>query len=292
VASEAAAAFPAARRETDRIASIGIAGIGRILLWQGGSLWIGREAGVSTLHSHHAIQLTVALDDADGAFLLRDGPDDAWVAYEAAMVRPHHSHEFDGRGGSLAHVFVEPETTSGRRLVGRMSARGVTSVALDAIRAEVDALRRLWRTSTAGEDALVGASCGVVAALCGPMPAPAPVTPRISAAVDFIAHHIAQDLTLAQVAAAVNLSPSRLRHLFVAEVGTSFRGYVLWRRILVAVDAMMRGRSWTEAAHEAGFADSAHLSRTFRRTFGISPRMLLREAPDNPPSKPRDEGSP
>lgn len=40
---------------------------------------------------------------------------------------------------------------------------------------------------------------------------------------------------------------------------------------------MMEGRSWTKVAHEAGFADSAHLSHTFRRIFGISPAMLIRE---------------
>jgi AraC-like DNA-binding protein len=39
----------------------------------------------------------------------------------------------------------------------------------------------------------------------------------------------------------------------------------------------MAGSSWTEAAQQAGFADSAHLSRTCRRMFGIAPSMLLPE---------------
>jgi AraC-like DNA-binding protein len=34
------------------------------------------------------------------------------------------------------------------------------------------------------------------------------------------------------------------------------------------------GAALTEAAHGAGFADSAHLSRTFRRMFGISAASL------------------
>ncbi len=143
-------------------------------------------------------------------------------------------------------------------------------------------MRRLWHSKTARDDELVAAALRVVEALGGAAPASIAVTPRIAAAVDFIARNIARELSLAQVAAAVNLSPSRLRHLFVEEVGISYRGYVLWRRILVAVDAMMRDRSWTDAAHEAGFADSAHLSRTFRRTFGISPRMLVLEASGQP----------
>lgn len=37
---------------------------------------------------------------------------------------------------------------------------------------------------------------------------------------------------------------------------------------------MGSGSSLTEAAHAAGFADSAHFSRTFRRMFGVAPASL------------------
>ena len=78
-------------------------------------------------------------------------------------------------------------------------------------------------------------------------------------------------LSLKEAAAVAHLSPSRFRHLFVAQTGVSFRAYVLWARVETAVGAAMSGRSWTVAAQEAGFADSAHLSRTCRRMFGFTP---------------------
>jgi AraC family transcriptional regulator len=34
----------------------------------------------------------------------------------------------------------------------------------------------------------------------------------------------------------------------------------------------------TTAAHEAGFADSAHLSRTFRDTFGLAPSRIFKRS--------------
>ncbi|RIH93508.1 AraC family transcriptional regulator [Meiothermus granaticius] len=35
------------------------------------------------------------------------------------------------------------------------------------------------------------------------------------------------------------------------------------------------GVSLTEAAHTAGFADSAHLSRVYRATFGLKPSPVF-----------------
>jgi len=35
-------------------------GTGSILLWRGGSLWIGRSGEPADFHSHHAIQMAMA----------------------------------------------------------------------------------------------------------------------------------------------------------------------------------------------------------------------------------------
>ena len=53
------------------------------------------------------------------------------------------------------------------------------------------------------------------------------------------------------------------------ETGLPFRTYVLWRRLMKAVEIRAAGESLTEAAHQAGFSDSAHFSRTFLRMFGV-----------------------
>ncbi len=50
---------------------------------------------------------------------------------------------------------------------------------------------------------------------------------------------------------------------------------MLWARIKRAVRATQRGANATEAALDAGFSDSAHLSRTFRAMFGLPPSLVL-----------------
>ncbi|MBA4757998.1 helix-turn-helix domain-containing protein [Sphingosinicella sp.] len=74
-----------------------------------------------------------------------------------------------------------------------------------------------------------------------------------------------------------DLSLGRFRHLFTAEIGMPFQRYVLWRRLLIAFDAIGRQRSATEAAHMAGFSDSAHFARTIKTMFGICASDLMIE---------------
>jgi AraC-like DNA-binding protein len=76
------------------------------------------------------------------------------------------------------------------------------------------------------------------------------------------------------VAGEACLSPSRFRHLFVEQTGLALRPYILWRRFLRVWDLLMAGESLSSAAHSAGFADAAHLTRTCRRMFGFPPSAL------------------
>lgn len=75
------------------------------------------------------------------------------------------------------------------------------------------------------------------------------------------------------VATQLGLSQSRFLHLFSEQMGIAWRPYLLWRRMGCAVAALLLEHSATEAAHRAGFSDSAHLSRTFRRQFGMTIRQ-------------------
>lgn len=72
----------------------------------------------------------------------------------------------------------------------------------------------------------------------------------------------------------VGLSESRLAHLFSAQVGLAFRPYVRSLRVTRAIELAAQGHSLTEAAYEAGFADSAHLTRSCHVTIGIAPTVL------------------
>jgi len=75
-----------------------------------------------------------------------------------------------------------------------------------------------------------------------------------------------------EVADSLHLSESRFLHLFSEQMGIAWRPFLLWHRMTCAINAIVKGDSATDAAHQAGFSDSAHLSRTFRNLFGMSIR--------------------
>ncbi len=100
--------------------------------------------------------------------------------------------------------------------------------------------------------------------------------PRIVEALTFLRESPDAYDSLDALANRVHLSPSRFQHLFKEKVGVPVRRYVLWLKMRKAFDLAMAGDSLTTAALSAGFADSAHLSRTVRAHLGVAPEFLFR----------------
>jgi AraC-like DNA-binding protein len=89
---------------------------------------------------------------------------------------------------------------------------------------------------------------------------------------------VEQSQPIKHLAICVHLSPGRFRHLFRTEMGISVQSYLRWRRLYTALRTTVYGASLTEAAHAAGFADSAHLTRVFRATFGLPPSRIFKNS--------------
>ena len=248
-------------------------GSGRLLMWRGGSVWLGRDAGQATAHAHHALQVTLA---PRHAVRLRRDASEAWLETPAAIVLPEQPHEFDGLGSVVVMLFVEPETAAGRALVARFEDAGIAPLDHPALLQEAEALLAASEAG-ADDDALIEAAMAMVAHASGAPAAANAVDRRVNASLEWIHDHLDAPISLAQAAAVAHLSPSRFRHLFVAQTGISFRAYLLWTRVRRAVLEGLAGGSWTAAAQQAGFADSAHLSRTCRRMFGIAPTAFGRD---------------
>ena len=196
-----------------------------------------------------------------------------WDEYRAAFVPSGAPHAFSTfRGvGAWAVVFVGPETRAGRALAARFEASELVRLSGSFSGAD-ERLFQAWRDGDL--EAAVAAGKSLVSELVGEAPPVARPDGRVVRALEAIEESVGRSPTLARVAQEVHLSPSRLRHLLVEQTGAGFRAHVRWRRLLYVWTLVRAGASLTEAAHAAGFSDSAHLLRSVRRTFGLTPSTI------------------
>lgn len=246
---------------------------GQIAFWEGGSLWVfdvpgGADAPArNDMHAHHAYQLTFSLG---GAFSLHFEADT--LTGPAVLVAPNTPHAFSAQG-LVALLFVEPEGRAGRALATLTEGKSFSPMSAAQARDAPDLIKRAFEHPTDCRNALREAGMLITARIAGQVRATEPDR-RVRLMMKWASENIDRAFGINDAINDVGLSPSRASHLFVEETGLPFRTYVLWLRLVRAVDAHTSGASLTEAAQLAGFADSAHLSRTFKRMFGLTASSL------------------
>ena len=95
-------------------------------------------------------------------------------------------------------------------------------------------------------------------------------------AVEYIQDQLGKDLTVSSVAEAVSMSRYYFTRLFKEATGKSPYQFIIEARVSKARHLLERGNiSISEAAYEVGFADQSHLTRHFKRAFGLPPKAFL-----------------
>ncbi|MBI2383975.1 MAG: helix-turn-helix transcriptional regulator [Gammaproteobacteria bacterium] len=241
---------------------------GKAVIGSGWALFAG-AAGDHAPHRHHAVQLAVGVR----------GPIRLWargagdLAAAAAVIPADLPHRLVPDPAPVLLLYVERESRLGRRLdercggrarpLGAAAAQDLAAPLRDPQSVDATALDRAVSLilGTAKRQSPDGFADARIARSLAELPRPLPAA-----------------LAAATLARQAGLSASRYAHLFRAHTGMALRPYLRWLRLQHALAEIARGRTLTEAAYHAGFADSAHLSRTFRRTFGIAPRALRHPA--------------
>jgi AraC-like DNA-binding protein len=248
---------------------------GDFVAWRGGCGFLGSGGrGAIEPHSHYAIQLVIG---APSGLKVQFGRKGTLTACAGALIPSGTPHTIDVNDCEWSAVlFVEPETTEGKALTALLASHP-RYLEPEAVTAAATRLERAWRGDQ--DAAQVGAACLQLVRDFAQASSREPTDPRVLAAIAYLQERVDRQVTLEEVAAVANLSPSRFRHLFVAETGMPLRTYLLWRRLLHVWTLLMQGETLSGAAHAAGFADSAHLSRTARTMFGLPPSAMQMTGP-------------
>lgn len=109
--------------------------------------------------------------------------------------------------------------------------------------------------------------------------AAAPPSPRVAYVVRAIYADPMRRMPQDELAQRLGMERTRALRLFRAATGQGFREFKRWSAMQYAAQQMKQGALVRTAAMDAGFADTAHLSRAFRETFGLTPSAAIGALP-------------
>src|SRR5262245_52182410 len=96
-----------------------------------------------------------------------------------------------------------------------------------------------------------------------------------SRAVDYIHAHLGERLSLEDIAKAAGLAGARLTRQFKKQAGIAPRLYLTEARFeLAKMLIRTSAKTLTQIAAEAGFTDQSHMTHTFRRRTGMTPKAF------------------
>jgi len=242
---------------------------GSLCVWPEGILFLGGNVRAAR-HHHFTASLFFALD---GRIRIRIGSARDWFETRGALVAPNVRQEMDARGCHLVNLQIDPETAAYARVAPRLASSPMHELPADVVGELSDRTLSLLRDPGWSPARLWDLTLGLAGSCTH--------GPRLfDRRIEVVLHRLKGEFltmpTAADLAQTVGLSEGRLLHLFSQQVGVPLRRYVLWLRLRHVFYVWALSRSLTEAAHAAGFADSAHLSRTFRSMYGVRPSDLFR----------------
>jgi AraC family transcriptional regulator of arabinose operon len=102
--------------------------------------------------------------------------------------------------------------------------------------------------------------------------------PRIYKAILLMTYDLNREIPLDELARSVNLSTSRLRHLFKDETGLSPAQYMKSQRLLRAKFLLETTfLNLKEIMHKSGLRDRSHFTRDFSKAYGLPPLQYRKQ---------------
>ena len=234
------------------------------------SLWLlnGLAVFVSPIddnspHQHPFIQLTVGLQSE-----FTVGFDDEVATTRSVFINSNKTHQLDSKAGFCAVFLIDPELEAAKHLDPNVI--GSNDICFPEIKLikdfDYEFVSLLNGNLTA--ETVENLAHALINRFTTDVPIRSTKNKYIEKILTLLRDLPADRIGVKELSAEVGLSESRLIHLFKEQVGMPVRRYILWLRLQKAVKHIINGASFTDAAHFAGFSDSAHLSRTFRKMFG------------------------
>ncbi|MBX7059825.1 MAG: AraC family transcriptional regulator [Leptospirales bacterium] len=238
----------------------------RVYLWRDRTLYATTHNHTGW-HRHFGASIAVSVAEP---FLLETRRSRA--EYRAALVPPNLEHRTLAPSTRMAVLIVDPDCAAFRPWLGGLSLTRVQELAASEF-ATLHLDMQAILEGRADRATVQRCAAGMLASQAQQAPA---LDLRIQTVLQRIRSSFPDCPSLAALAGEQGLSPNRLMTLFKRNLGLPMRRYFLWLRLRAAARYLDGSGTLTEAAHAAGFADSAHFSRVFQQNFGMRPSDIFR----------------
>jgi AraC-like DNA-binding protein len=247
--------------------------LNKLYVWQNRGLFIGRLPDISE-HRLGSAALCVGIDKS---FRVLESESNLWQECRSVLVPPGCLNELQIGGAIMAILFIEPESPDYMAVQNAMLDGEWQCLYRLAYEAEaLTALHEVWERQP--DAATIHDLLNRLIMQTAPEERQQPLDLRIQRVIRLMKEDLTHSYSMTELAEYVNLSPTRLVHLFKEEVGVPIRRFRQWHRMRVVAALVAKGDTLTDAALGAGFADSSHFSRAFRNMFGITPSSVFGRA--------------
>lgn len=176
------------------------------------------------------------------------------VTGDVLFIRPGVEHEVICADGGINVIYLDGLTWSGSFPCAQRLQGPLADVAVDALFQEAGAQAELRCRLSSG--------------------AP-PIPQKLGVVIDTILAEPMLRLSQLELAHRLRMERTGALRLFKAATGLTFRRFKRWSALQHAARQIAAGELVRTAAMDAGFADTAHLSRTFRASFGLTPSEAI-----------------
>lgn len=247
---------------------------GKVFLWDEQALFLG-EAANTSLHASPAIKICVALN---GEFRLKTNENGIWQNFKSAIIAPGQFHAIDGQNNKLALIILVPESRVAQPLIPIMNRKGISRIPVGVVQNLFPIISEFEEFNGVSVESEMICHRMLKKIKNGEELLTSTIDERVSQSIEWLRAEQEKQVSVKEIAANVKLSESRFSHLFSKQLNIPVRRYLLWLRLRDAIHLLANDVSLTDTAYEAGFADSAHLTRTFRQMLGIAPSSLLKHS--------------
>lgn len=220
-------------------------------------------------HKHYALQISIA---SESELEITDDQENKRT-FESCFINSNVTHCFYAREISLI-ILINPISAIGHQLSNSYSTEDITELKTEVGIKLKSVFDDYLNAKIQFQELVKDINACLTNFKCSCELENHVQDDRIYKAIQHLEQNFERIVSLKEIAEFSFLSETRFQHLFKEKTRLNFRRYQLWNKLVKSLP-FLQNHSITHTAHHFGFTDSSHYTRTFKETFGLSPKILL-----------------